>query len=179
MTDMVVATIQTSIGPMTVGGNKEELYFINFGSLKETQEWVDKFVTKHSLGMVSEGKTALFVETEEAVENYLKSRGEDQLQRIPYRLQGTPFQIDVWQALVSIPYGETSTYGDIAREISRPKAVRAVGGAINKNPLSILVPCHRVIGKDGSLTGYAGGLDKKTNLLKIENKTHSNMQSSL
>lgn len=81
---------------------------------------------------------------------------------------GTPFQRAVWQALQRIPYGLTSTYGDIARGIGNPKAVRAVGAAIGQNPHSIIVPCHRVLGANGSLTGFAGGLDRKKYLLAFE-----------
>jgi methylated-DNA-[protein]-cysteine S-methyltransferase len=81
---------------------------------------------------------------------------------------GTPFQRSVWQALQRIPYGRTSTYGDIARDIGKPKAVRAVGAAIGQNPHSIIVPCHRVMGVNGSLTGFAGGLDRKQYLLAHE-----------
>ena len=81
---------------------------------------------------------------------------------------GTPFQRAVWQALQHIPYGRTSTYGDIARHIGNPKAVRAVGAAIGQNPHSIIVPCHRVVGANGSLTGFAGGLDRKQHLLAFE-----------
>jgi methylated-DNA-[protein]-cysteine S-methyltransferase len=82
--------------------------------------------------------------------------------------RGTEFQRRVWRALASIPYGTTTTYADIARSIGRPKAVRAVGAANGKNPLSIVVPCHRVVGKDGTLTGYAGGLSRKRRLLELE-----------
>jgi methylated-DNA-[protein]-cysteine S-methyltransferase len=82
---------------------------------------------------------------------------------------GTPFQKKIWQALLTIPFGETRTYGQIARQIGDPKAVRAVGGAANKNPVSIIAPCHRVIGASGKLVGFAGGLDKKTILLQLEN----------
>jgi methylated-DNA-[protein]-cysteine S-methyltransferase len=78
----------------------------------------------------------------------------------------------VWQALQRIPYGKTSTYGDIARDIGNPKAVRAVGAAIGQNPHSIIVPCHRVVGANGSLTGFAGGLDRKKHLLAHE-ATHA------
>ena len=85
---------------------------------------------------------------------------------------GTPFQRAVWQALQRIPYGRTSTYGDIARDIGNPKAVRAVGAAIGQNPHSIIVPCHRVVGANGSLTGFAGGLDRKQHLLHHE-ATHA------
>ena len=85
---------------------------------------------------------------------------------------GTPFQRDVWQALQRIPFGRTSTYGDIARDIGNPKAVRAVGAAIGQNPHTIVVPCHRVVGANGSLTGFAGGLDRKQYLLSHE-ATHA------
>jgi len=85
---------------------------------------------------------------------------------------GTPFQRAVWQALQRIPYGQTSTYGAIAHDIGNPKAVRAVGAAIGQNPHSIVVPCHRVVGANGSLTGFAGGLDRKTYLLAHE-ATHA------
>lgn len=81
---------------------------------------------------------------------------------------GTEFQLAVWRALAAIPYGTTTTYAEIARAIGKPRAVRAVGAANGKNPLSIVVPCHRVIGKDGTLTGYAGGLPSKRKLLAIE-----------
>ena len=87
---------------------------------------------------------------------------------VPLDLQGTPFQRRVWQALLAIPGGETRSYGEIARALGSAAAVRAVGGAVGRNPVSVIVPCHRVIGSDGSLTGYAGGVDRKRALLKLE-----------
>ncbi len=87
---------------------------------------------------------------------------------VPLDLQGTPFQRAVWQALLAIDAGTTRSYADIAREIGKPVAMRAVGAAVGKNPVSILVPCHRVIGSDGSLTGHAGGLARKKALLRLE-----------
>ncbi|HVZ85524.1 MAG TPA: methylated-DNA--[protein]-cysteine S-methyltransferase [Polyangia bacterium] len=84
--------------------------------------------------------------------------------------QGTPFQRQVWQALQAIPYGETTSYGELARAIGRPGAFRAVGGANNRNPIAIVIPCHRVIGADGSMTGYGGGLPNKHLLLALEAK---------
>ncbi|MEM8593658.1 MAG: methylated-DNA--[protein]-cysteine S-methyltransferase [Pseudomonadota bacterium] len=87
---------------------------------------------------------------------------------VPLELHGTTFQRAVWHALMATSYGAICSYGDIATHIQNPNAVRAVGGANNKNPISIIVPCHRVIGHDGSLTGYAGGLDKKRWLLNHE-----------
>ena len=83
-------------------------------------------------------------------------------------LRGTPFQLACWQALLAIPYGETRSYADIARTIGHPKAFRAVGMANNRNPVAIVVPCHRVIASSGSLCGYGGGLDLKRKLLDLE-----------
>ncbi|MBC7682366.1 MAG: methylated-DNA--[protein]-cysteine S-methyltransferase [Ferruginibacter sp.] len=81
---------------------------------------------------------------------------------------GTPFQQAVWQALLQIPPGATTSYGALSHSLGRPSAVRAVAGAVGRNPVSVLVPCHRVLGMDGSLTGYAGGLERKTALLQLE-----------
>ncbi|HEX4493600.1 MAG TPA: methylated-DNA--[protein]-cysteine S-methyltransferase [Acidimicrobiia bacterium] len=88
---------------------------------------------------------------------------------VPLAPQGTPFQLAVWDALRTIPYGETTSYGEIARSVGRPNAVRAVGQANGRNPIAIIVPCHRVIGSDRSLTGYGGGMDRKRYLLGLEN----------
>ena len=87
---------------------------------------------------------------------------------VKYKLSGTDFQIKVWQALLTIPYGKTASYKDIASLIGCPKAARAVGAANNKNKLPVIVPCHRVIGADSSLTGYAGGIEIKQKLLLLE-----------
>lgn len=81
---------------------------------------------------------------------------------------GTPFQQAVWRALLQIPRGATTSYGALSQSLGRPSAVRAVAGAVGRNPVSVLVPCHRVLGMDGSLTGYAGGLERKTALLQLE-----------
>lgn len=91
---------------------------------------------------------------------------------LPLAARGTAFQQAVWQALCEIPYGETRSYGEIARAIGKPSASRAVGAANGRNPLSIIVPCHRVIGQNGSLTGYAGGLPIKQELLRLEGIAH-------
>lgn len=87
---------------------------------------------------------------------------------LPLRADGTAFQRSVWAALLEIPYGQTSTYGELARAVGRPGAARAVGQACHKNPVSILIPCHRAVGASGALTGYAGGLDVKRALLELE-----------
>lgn len=92
---------------------------------------------------------------------------------LPFKLTGTPFQLTVWKELQNIPYGQTTSYKEIAQKINKPKACRAVGMANNKNPLPIIIPCHRVIGSNGKLIGYAGGLKLKNYLLELE-KSHTN-----
>lgn len=92
---------------------------------------------------------------------------------VPFDYNGTEFQLAVWNALCKIPYGQTKSYSDIANYINKPAAVRAVGAAIGANPILITVPCHRVVGKNGALTGYRGGLEMKTLLLDLERRTSS------
>lgn len=100
------------------------------------------------------------------LEEYLA--GERKGFDLPLCPRGTPFQKKVWQALQSIPYGQTCSYGEIAAQIGQPRACRAVGMANHRNPILILIPCHRVVGKNGSLTGYAAGLELKQRLLELE-----------
>lgn len=88
--------------------------------------------------------------------------------KVPLDLQGTAFQLAVWRALLDVPPGHTSTYGAIARRVGAPQASRAAGAAIGRNPVAIIVPCHRIVGSDGSLTGFAGGLKRKETLLQHE-----------
>ena len=94
--------------------------------------------------------------------------GQRKIFDIPLEFNGTDFQMKVWQALLTIPYGEIRSYKEIAEQIGNVKAVRAVGAANGKNPISIIAPCHRVVGANGHLVGFAGGLDHKETLLKIE-----------
>ena len=94
--------------------------------------------------------------------------GKRSMFELPLRPEGTAFQKQVWQALQEIPYGETRTYGEIAKAVGRPKAARAVGMANHQNPICIVIPCHRVIGAKGRLTGYTGGMEKKRRLLELE-----------
>lgn len=113
-------------------------------------------------------ETALIKETHRQLCEYLK--GERKEFDLPLNPKGTDFQKRVWKALCEIPYGETRSYKQIAETIGNPKAVRAVGIANHRNPLLIVVPCHRVIGADGKLVGYASGIDKKAFLLRLEAK---------
>lgn len=107
--------------------------------------------------------------TARTFDRYWQGAGDaGDLATLPLDLAGTAFQLAVWQQLRQIAPGATVSYGDIARALDRPKAVRAVGAAVGRNPVSVLVPCHRVMGTNGSLTGYAGGLDRKVALLELE-----------
>lgn len=106
--------------------------------------------------------------TEAAAQLQAYLRGEREAFALPLRPQGTPFQLAVWEQLRQVPRGTTTGYGALARAIGRARAAQAVGGAVGRNPLQIVVPCHRVLGADGSLTGYAGGLETKIALLRLE-----------
>ena len=111
-------------------------------------------------------ETPLIKKAAGQIEEYLD--GKRKKFSLPLEMHGTEFQMDVWRALQTIPYGETRSYKEIAELVRRPKAVRAVGMANHRNPISIIVPCHRVIGHNGNLTGYGGGLPLKRRLLELE-----------
>jgi methylated-DNA-[protein]-cysteine S-methyltransferase len=104
--------------------------------------------------------------TSDRIERYFL--GVEEPFEVPIAFAGTRFQVAVWRALLDIPRGETISYAELARRVGSPAAVRAVGAAVGRNPVSIFVPCHRVVGSNGALTGYAGGLPRKTHLLRLE-----------
>ena len=129
--------------------------------------WPDDDPQRVRLGPAGEHNLhPLLLETERQLNEYFAGRRRNF--ELPLDFVGTEFQKKVWTALVAIPFGETRSYGEIARQIGHPKAVRAVGAANGKNPISIVAPCHRVIGANGKLTGFAGGLATKAFLLDIE-----------
>ncbi|GAC1638017.1 MAG: methylated-DNA--[protein]-cysteine S-methyltransferase [Candidatus Acidiferrum sp.] len=109
---------------------------------------------------------AFFADVIRQLRDYFE--GELREFEIPLLMEGTEFQNRVWKSLQTIPYGETTSYGELAKKIGAPKAVRAVGAANGQNPIPIIVPCHRVIGSNGSLTGFGGGLENKKKLLELE-----------
>ncbi len=110
----------------------------------------------------------VLVQTERQLNEYFA--GKRKAFSIALDMKGTRFQKDVWEALLAIPFGETRSYGQLAKQLGNPRATRAVGAANGRNPVSIIVPCHRVIGSSGKLTGFAGGLEVKARLLGLENK---------
>lgn len=148
--------IESPIGPILLAGDKKGLKHLNFLKGKKrieiSADWIED--------------KDLFSEATRQLEAYFSGKLESfDLKLAP---EGTDFQKSVWKALCEIPYGETRTYKEIAVSIGKPRAYRAVGLANNRNPIAIIIPCHRVIGSDGKLTGYASGLDIKKFLLKLE-----------
>jgi len=131
--------------------------------------WENDRPGRVKLGALEEAPDhAVLIETERQLAGYFA--GERDTFDLPLDFRGTDFQKSVWAALLTIPFGETRSYGEIARQIGRPSAVRAVGAANGRNPISIIAPCHRVIGTNGALTGFAGGLAAKETLLGIERR---------
>lgn len=137
--------------------------WLGYGIGNQGVEWVD-FLTQKPEERKAEGLLARQLERE--LTEYFEGRRREF--SLPLHPCGTPFQRKVWRALLEIPYGETRSYQEIAIAVGNPRACRAVGMANNKNPLPLLIPCHRVIGSSGKLTGYGGGLDKKEKLLALE-----------
>ena len=150
--------IDTPIGPLLLVGDGEGLVYVGLPRQGAAQAAPDD---------AKPGKSKLHAAARELDEYFAGTR---QAFDVPLHPSGTPFQLEVWGALLAIPYGQTVSYADIARRIRRPRAVRAVGAANGANPLSIFVPCHRVIGSHGDLVGYGGGLPAKRWLLAHERK---------
>ena len=155
----VYTQFDSSIGMITVNGNDEGLLGVWYESHARTLS---------DFGVQADDHPILKLTVSQLKEYF---NGERRDFSIPLAANGTEFQNKVWQALTTIPYGETWCYKDLAIAVGNPKASQAVGGANSKNPISFIVPCHRVIGKNGSLTGYAGGVDIKQALLELEAKS--------
>ena len=153
---MYYCYLDTPIGELLLAGENNALSMIGFpkGSMRREPE-PDWIFNEQPLANACQQLREYF-------------DGERRVFDLPLKLSGTEFQKSVLEALLDIPYGETTSYGEIARRIGRPKAVRAVGAANGRNPIPIVVPCHRVIGSTGDLTGFGGGLDTKEALLRLE-----------
>jgi methylated-DNA-[protein]-cysteine S-methyltransferase len=143
---------------------------ISFGNEKDPDffQWIEGHIPGGFKMEKSDGNDKILNEARKQILEYLE--GSRRKFDLPLELTGTDFQKSVWNQLAGIPWGETKTYGQVARAAGKPKASRAVGGACNKNPLPLVIPCHRVVGSDGSLVGFGGGLDLKERLLEIESK---------
>ena len=161
VTDMTIfyQKMKTALGDIHIAADESNLLAVTYAS----SNWQR---IKKGLGDVRNSENAITQATAKQLKEYFaKKRTEFNL---PITLNGTDFQKQTWQALLTIPYGETRSYSEQAALIGRPKAVRAVGGTNGLNPIGIIVPCHRVIGKSGKLSGYAGGIKVKEFLLRLE-----------
>ena len=152
-------TIASPVGPLTLVASGGRLTGLYMDEQRHLPDW-------SRFGPAGDAASAPFGAAIEQLGRYFA--GELTRFDLPLELAGTPFQQQVWTALLDIPYGQTATYGELAAGLGKPAASRAVGLANGKNPISIVVPCHRVIGSDGSLTGYGGGIDRKRFLLDLE-----------
>lgn len=152
---LTTAVIRTQIGNIEI--EEKEGNIVKIGFTEEANPADEKNVT-----------SPILREAIQQLQEYFA--GQRKEFDLPIKMQGTEFQKKVWQALQEIPYGEVSSYGKLAEKIGNAKACRAVGMANHRNPIAIVVPCHRVIGSNGKLVGYAGGLDKKEWLLEMEKK---------
>jgi methylated-DNA-[protein]-cysteine S-methyltransferase len=150
---MQYAVIDTPLGVLTIASTARGLASIQFGNRAPHDTPLDAASNRIFMSQIQE---------------YFQGRRTEF--DFPLDLEGTEFQIAVWRQLLQIPYGQTRTYGDIAKKVGNPRGARAVGMANHDNRIPIVVPCHRVLGQDGSLTGYAGGLHIKQQLLTIETR---------
>lgn len=156
--------IASPLGPILIGGTAAGVWRIDFLDGDSPQQSVA--MLEHEAGGAAERDPGAAEHAASQLREYFA--GERTRFDLPLAPAGTDFQRRVWGELERIPYGETATYGEVARAIGKPRAQRAVGLANGRNPIGIVVPCHRVVGADGSLTGYGGGLDRKAWLLNLE-----------
>jgi methylated-DNA-[protein]-cysteine S-methyltransferase len=158
-------TLKSPIGRLILVASSEKLSLIHFDNPKAKNKF------KLPEGLI-EAETPILEETKRQLSEYFI--GQRIKFNLPLELRGTPFQNEVWKALININYGEVQTYSEIAHTIGSPRAVRAVGLANSQNSIPIIVPCHRVIGKNGKLTGFSGGLEVKEFLFNLERKNFGN-----
>jgi len=157
---MLIKTYDSKVAKLHIATQNSKIIAISFSALDEDYlNKMLKYPVKEITGGPAEGLT-------KQLDTYFS--GQNPHFNLHMQLHGTDFQKAVWMACASIPYGETRSYADLAKMIGNPKAVRAVGTALGANPIPIVIPCHRVIGTNGKLTGFAGGLDVKQKLLNLE-----------
>jgi O-6-methylguanine DNA methyltransferase len=165
--------VTSSVGQLFLAASDRGLVALEFDARLPGQQTIRPNPRDLRTERQQGGSAVHFQESEAAMRAYVQEleeylAGERRQFSFPLDLRGTDFQLACWRALLAIPYGETRSYGDIARAIGRPQGFRAVGMANNRNPVAIVVPCHRVIASDGTLCGYGGGLDVKRKLLQLE-----------
>ena len=161
------------VGPLFLAASQIGLVALEFDARLPGQQTIRPNPRDLRSEKSRESKTVFFEDSPQAMRTYVQEldeyfAGKRREFTFALDLRGTEFQVACWRALLAIPYGETRTYADIARAVGRPQGFRAVGMANNRNPVAIVVPCHRVIASDGTLCGYGGGLDLKRKLLELE-----------
>ncbi len=168
MTTLYTQTYSSPVGDIDLASIKGKLCLCNWSG-KKNKDSVERRLKKHlDIQQTITANTTVIDQTITQLNAYFE--GELTTFDIPLILAGSPFQQRVWQQLVTIPYGQTLSYAELAHQLGQPKAVRAVANANAANALSILIPCHRVIGSNGKLTGYAGGLTAKQHLIQLEQR---------
>lgn len=161
--------IESPVGPMLALASEEALCALEFSTTARLPRLRTRLARWFGNPDVRDGANAVIVRTEHWLDEYFSGQSAD-ISSLTLDMRGAPFELQVWEALRRIPAGTTTSYGSIARELGTPGAARAVGMANGANPIAIIVPCHRVIGANGTLTGYGGGLPKKTWLLQHEQR---------
>lgn len=156
------------IGKVLLGAMDEAICFLEFVEPGHRDQQLQRLATDFDADLQSRDSALLASGRQQLTEYFAAKRQHFDL---PLGMHGTPFQARVWQALIEIPYGETCSYGDIARRLGQPQAMRAVGAANGRNHIPIIIPCHRVINADGSLGGFSSGLWRKQKLLELEART--------
>ncbi len=156
--------MESPVGTLRLASDGSSICRITFPS-ESGQDWED-WLLRHFRRPGREGSDAPLEQACGQLDEYF--RGGRRSFQIPLSLKGTEFQVEVWQILLQIPFGDTWSYGEVGWQVGRPQASRAVGGAVGTNPVAIVIPCHRVIGKNGALVGFGGGLDRKKWLLELE-----------
>ena len=160
-------TIKTPFGEMLAGATPKGICLLEFTDTNRVEMQLPR-LRKNFSAEIKEGDSPFFKPLREQLQAYFDGKLQDF--NLPLDTQGTPFQMQAWEALLKIPYGETRSYLEQANAIGKPKAFRAVASANRNNRISIIIPCHRVIAKNGNLAGYGGGLDRKAFLITLENK---------
>jgi methylated-DNA-[protein]-cysteine S-methyltransferase len=163
---------QTEIGELLLGSFGGRLCLIRLGD-KGTRRAVDDRIRKKLDAEFVEQDDEILEKTRRQLDEYFEGRRREF--DVPLLMVGTDFQRRVWNVLMKVPYGDTSTYLQVAKDLDNERAVRAVGNANAANPISIIVPCHRIIGSNGELVGYGGGLSVKRRLLELERKEYSSL----
>jgi AraC family transcriptional regulator of adaptative response/methylated-DNA-[protein]-cysteine methyltransferase len=167
--------LETPLGPMQALSIDRGLFLLEFADRKGLEEKIDLLAKKEN-ALIQKGKSKAMGVFEKELRAYFE--GTLQNFTTPLLALGSPFQKQVWEELKKIPYGETRSYGQVAHAVGVPKAFRAVAGATSRNPLSILIPCHRVILSDGKMGGYSGGLSRKKWLLEHEFKRNASCRGN-